>query len=276
MTDFPIEVDRLRSSWIWARCRERPELTRGVVNLWLSAWLANPKGQLPNDDASLAHAADVTLLEFAALKDDLLHGFVKSGAFLLHPVIIEKAANRPKRIKRDYGPYSEPFQRFWERYEGNKICPSAPSKHEAWEVWNEKLTELPSIEIILAAVDAYKASLKRKGASDSFAKHPARFIRNAMWEGIMDAAKESSAKDTDARAAWCGRAAPLVDKIGANVFLAWFKGCSLKLGPPVEIAVPTEFAKQHIERNFARQIAAAFQSEFTIKLSTPTPTEVRG
>lgn len=162
--------------------------------------------------------------------------------------------------------YTDEFERFWRAYEPRKTAPNA-SKHDAFKAWNQVSGERPSLEPLLAAVVAYRASLKCKGERDAYAKHPASWLRARGWEPFIEVltamAAEAAKQDWQTIRHWNGQATKLVEKIGASAFITWFSDTMLVLpqdhdGPRAVLLVPTKFKRDWIQGHYQMQLDKVF------------------
>lgn len=90
---MPLELQRLRRSRTWLRCRRQPEIGFYTLNLWASSWHEIPAGSLEDDDDVLADAAMCSPEKWAAVRGDVLTGWTKcSDGRWYHRTVAEKAA----------------------------------------------------------------------------------------------------------------------------------------------------------------------------------------
>lgn len=90
---MPLELQRLRRSRTWLRCRRQPEIGFYTLNLWASSWHEIPAGSLEDDDDVLADAAMCAPDRWAAVRGDVLTGWTKcSDGRWYHRTVAEKAA----------------------------------------------------------------------------------------------------------------------------------------------------------------------------------------
>lgn len=89
---MPLEVNRLRKSKAWLWAKKQPELGFYMINLWGGSWHESPAASLEDDDDVLADMAMCTSKRWAAVREKVLHGWIKcSDGRLYHPVVAEKA-----------------------------------------------------------------------------------------------------------------------------------------------------------------------------------------
>ena len=72
----------------------------------------------------------------------------------------------------------EGFDEFWSRY------PRKRSKQDAIAAY-KAARKTASAELILAALDAYKGELDRKGTAEEYIKHAATFLRKDRWRDYV-------------------------------------------------------------------------------------------
>lgn len=147
------------------------------------------------------------------------------------------------------------FAEFWKAY----APPRNAKKPDARRAWAATAKVRPPQAQLLAAVAAYRAWLGEQSAAqkrDYPMQHPATWLRGEVWNGFLAGA--AAADEGDARAAWDGRAGPLVDEIGAAVFSAWFAGTSFQAGPPARIVVPGTFRRKWIADHFGAALARCY------------------
>jgi hypothetical protein len=90
---MPLELQRLRRSRTWLRCRRQPEIGFYTLNLWASSWHEIPAGSLEDDDDVLADAAMCAPDRWATVRGDVLTGWTKcSDGRWYHRTVAEKAA----------------------------------------------------------------------------------------------------------------------------------------------------------------------------------------
>lgn len=146
------------------------------------------------------------------------------------------------------------FEEFWTAYDP----PKSARKPDARRAWAATAAIRPPQSELLRAVSAYRAWVAGQSAAqkrDYPMQHPATWLRGEVWNGFVERA---DADDADARAAWDGQAAPLVDEIGAAVFAAWFAGTTFEAGPPARITVPGEFRRKWIADHFGAALARCY------------------
>ena len=145
------------------------------------------------------------------------------------------------------------FEEFWKAYDP----PKAARKPEARQAWTASADIRPPQADLLRAVAAYRAWVAGQSAAQKRAypmQHPSTWLRGEVWNGFL----ENAADEGEARAAWDGQAARLVDEIGAAVFAAWFAGTSFQPGPPARITVPGEFRRKWIADHFGAALGRCY------------------
>jgi len=226
-----------------------------------------------------------------------LRGFVKcSDGRLYHPVIAERAiiawdakhkqrdrtqkardtviANRQSQTKTApvTGPVTKPvtgskvsevkvrkekkvsalarFDDFW------VVVPKKVSKGAAEKAWPGACA-LTTPDILIAAMTAY--ATKCAGKEKQYILHPATWLNGKSWldEGIAPAPPPSEATTAAAITIWEGRAAALIEKIGADKFMTWFGTSKLEDGPPKVITFPKLSQRNWAANNFRSEIERA-------------------
>ena len=90
---MPLDVDRLRDSKTWLRCRRAPQLGYYLINLWSRAWKGSPAGSLEDDDDVLAAHADCPPSLWPEVRAELLRNWLrcKKTGRIYHRVVCEWA-----------------------------------------------------------------------------------------------------------------------------------------------------------------------------------------
>lgn len=89
---MPLQVERLRRSKAWLKCKRNPALAFYMVNLWTASWHDVPAGSLEDDDDVLADLAMCTKRRWSIVRDDVLKEWVPIGdGRIYNPAICEKA-----------------------------------------------------------------------------------------------------------------------------------------------------------------------------------------
>jgi len=140
--------------------------------------------------------------------------------------------------------YTPEFEAFWHAYPTDALM----SKSKAFEKWQR-----------LGAPDRASAHAALPGFRAHCAKdltyrpvHAERFLSQRRFDGFVEAAKAGPPAPPDdvLRALWGGRAAALVDAIGAAKFAAWFGEAEWEEGPPHVVRVTKPFAAKWIAEHF--------------------------
>lgn len=100
---MPLQIERLRKSKSWLRCKRRPELAFYLLNLWMRAWHEVPAGSIEDDDVVLADAALCTDEVWMNVKSDVMHGWQKCGDRYIHPVVVELAQIALDTVRKNKG-----------------------------------------------------------------------------------------------------------------------------------------------------------------------------
>jgi uncharacterized protein YdaU (DUF1376 family) len=98
---MPLEIERLRKSKAWLRCKRRPELAFYLVNLWMRAWHEVPAGSIENDDDVLADAAMCSPEQWEQVKEDVLVGWNSKGDRLFHSTVTDIATVAANKLRKN-------------------------------------------------------------------------------------------------------------------------------------------------------------------------------
>jgi hypothetical protein len=141
------------------------------------------------------------------------------------------------------------FEEFWMTYPTDKNM-SKKAAEKQWQLLpHEKRVDA------LASIPGFKAYI----AANSWYRpiYADRFLSQEKFEGFA-IPPDRKAEEAQARVAWGGAAAPLVDEIGPTVFNTWFGDAEFDRGPPAVIRVRKEFAKRYIEQKFASTLRSLY------------------
>lgn len=104
-TYMPLKLASLFGSEFWAKANDK--VFRAGLSLWAKSWHQVPASSMPDNNVVLAKAAGLSLDDWAVVRDDALHGFVKcSDGRLYHPVVADLALiawTAKLRTRRDNG-----------------------------------------------------------------------------------------------------------------------------------------------------------------------------
>lgn len=98
---MPLEIERLRKSKAWLRCKRRPELAFYLVNLWMRAWHEVPAGSIEDDDDVLADAAMCSPEQWEQVKGDVLAGWKCNGGRLFHSTVTDIATVASSKLRKN-------------------------------------------------------------------------------------------------------------------------------------------------------------------------------
>lgn len=98
---MPLQIERLRKSKAWLRCKRNPEIAFYMVNLWMRAWHEIPAGSIEDDDDVLADAAMCTPEKWEELKDDILKGWERRDGRVWHSTVTEIATESAGLLRRN-------------------------------------------------------------------------------------------------------------------------------------------------------------------------------
>lgn len=163
---MPLEIERLRKSKAWLKCRRRPELAYYMLNLWMRAYHEKPAGSIENDDDVLADAAACSPVDFPAIRGDLLRGWIAcSDGRLYHPVVCEKVLEGwVHRLRARYASRCETRRKAAYRAAQNKQPP--PGAVEPFATWlTENYPKTASISSQLFNIEELNVSAEKPDVS---------------------------------------------------------------------------------------------------------------
>lgn len=96
---MPLQIETLRKSKTWLRCRRRPELGFYLMNLWMRAWHEVPAGSIEDDDDVLADAAMCPPDKWIDIRDTLLDGWEKRDGRIYHRTVTELATEATGKLR---------------------------------------------------------------------------------------------------------------------------------------------------------------------------------
>lgn len=96
---MPLQIERLKRSKAWLRCKRRPELAFYILNLWMRAWHEVPAGSIEDDDDVLADAAMCPPEKWDEIKALVLTGWHLEDGRLYHDTVTELAAEAATKIQ---------------------------------------------------------------------------------------------------------------------------------------------------------------------------------
>jgi uncharacterized protein YdaU (DUF1376 family) len=98
---MPLQIERLRKSKAWLRCKRNPEIAFYMVNLWMRAWHEVPAGSIEDDDDVLADAAMCSPEKWEELKDEILMGWERRDGRVWHSTVTEIATDSVSKLRRN-------------------------------------------------------------------------------------------------------------------------------------------------------------------------------
>ncbi|WP_426238143.1 DUF1376 domain-containing protein [Pararhizobium sp. DWP1-1-3] len=98
---MPLQVEQLRKSKTWLRCRRRPELGFYLMNLWMRAWHEVPAGSIEDDDDVLADAAMCSPDKWEELRPMLLEGWETRDGRVYHRTVTEHATDAAGKLRKN-------------------------------------------------------------------------------------------------------------------------------------------------------------------------------
>lgn len=96
---MPLQIERLRKSKAWLRCKRHPEMAFYLMNLWMRAWHELPAGSVEADDDVLADAAMCDPARWDAIRDEILRGWELRDGRYHHHVVAELAEEAATRLR---------------------------------------------------------------------------------------------------------------------------------------------------------------------------------
>ncbi|WP_042776612.1 DUF1376 domain-containing protein [Sinorhizobium fredii] len=98
---MPLQIERLRKSKAWLRCKRKPELAFYMINLWMRAWHEVPAGSIEDDDDVLADAAMASPQEWESLKKEILHGWERRDGRIWHSAVTDIATEGAAKLRKN-------------------------------------------------------------------------------------------------------------------------------------------------------------------------------
>jgi hypothetical protein len=139
------------------------------------------------------------------------------------------------------------------------------SRHDTRGAYSEAKMP-PSWEQIIAAAKRYAMHLRAQNAKrrkdDPMPAVAAQtFIRKRMWEDYQAPEALPEPDASALRAMWGGRAASLVDELGAKTFETWFAESELDDGPPMVLRLKKPLQRDYVQTKFPAQLRRAIKAE---------------
>jgi hypothetical protein len=250
---MPLEIERLKRSKTWRKCRAEPFLAFYVLNVWTGAFHGVPAGSLEDDDEALIEISQCPPLEWIRMRPLAMHGFEKRADGRLHHPIIEAVAKQAVTArdarKRTAKPAAETpqaildaFEAFWIEY------PRKIAKGAARTAYARALKKTGA-EALLDSVKRF--ARLAAGREQRLVPHPTTWLNGERW---LDGALSSvAAAITPAPSLWNGRGAALAAAIGPSAFEAWFGEAQLSADGHT-ITFAKSFKRDWAERTYTSQI----------------------
>jgi hypothetical protein len=257
LPSMPLEIERLKRSKTWRRCRTEPFLAYYVANLWMAAFHGVPAGSLEDDDELLAELAGCLPLEWVRVRPIALHAWQKrEDGRLYHPIVEAKARealsirSAAKRIVRPLAEQPKAVLDLFESWYAE--YPRKVAKGAARIAYGHALKKCGA-DVLLEAAKSYarKVSL----SDHNFLPYPGTWLNNERWLEIKF--PRLSEKRVDLSGSWNGRASRLQAEIGEHAFREWFGSAELVEGSPLVIRLPKTFQRDWIEGHFAGPLRRA-------------------
>jgi Protein of unknown function (DUF1376) len=263
ISSLPLEIERLRRSKTWRRCRSEPFLAFYCINAWCAAMHGIPAGSLEDDDESLCDLCVCTPLEWPRIRPMVFHGWQKrEDGRLYHPVVERKAGEAlrsddlraPKpRQRADIGAPAvasasiiEHFEAWWTEY------PRKIAKGAARTAYARALNKTGA-EVLLDAAKRFAGTVTLKDIH--FIPHPATWLNQERWiDGKTSKEPICAEISTTKDIGWNGKAVELAMAIGGSpVFREWFGGATLS--PDLSaIIFQKSFKRDWVASHFMPQI----------------------
>lgn len=265
ISSLPLEIERLRRSKTWRRCKSEPFLAFYCFNAWMAALHGLPAGSLEDDDESLADLCGCTPLEWPRIRPMIFHGWLKGeDGRLHHPLIAAKARealsvsvvtkNAPRAPRPAVWVAAatiDAFELWWAEY------PRKIAKGAARTAY-ERALKKTGAEVLLdaAKVFARKTTLKEQ----EFLPYPATWLnqeRFIEYRSVTPVNRSSPPSVPSSGAqSLNGRGDALEKSLGSAVFAAWFGGAELSL-EPLRITFPTQLKRDWAASHFMPHIRRA-------------------
>jgi uncharacterized protein YdaU (DUF1376 family) len=98
---MPLQIERLRKSKAWLRCKRRPEMAFYLMNLWMRAWHEVPAGSIEDDDDILADAAMCSPEVWTSIKADVMQGWETRDGRVFHSTVTEIATDSAGKLRKN-------------------------------------------------------------------------------------------------------------------------------------------------------------------------------
>lgn len=161
----------------------------------------------------------------------------------------EKSDASPIPSKPVRKPYPKEFEDFWKGYPTDALM----SKAKAFERWT-RLSPTDRAAAV-SSLPAFRAHCTKDSTYRPV--HAERYLAQRRFDGFIEAAKAME-PDPLLRQIWDGKAAALVDAIGAAKFAAWFSDTEWQDGPPHRLRVSKPFAAKWIAEHYAADLTRLY------------------
>lgn len=98
---MPLQIEQLRKSKTWLRCRRTPELAFYLVNLWMRAWHEVPAGSIEDDNDVLADAALCSPERWDEVREMVLEGWDRRDGRLWHRTVTDLATEAVGKLRQN-------------------------------------------------------------------------------------------------------------------------------------------------------------------------------
>ncbi len=96
---MPLQIERLRRSKAWLRCKRRPEMAFFLMNLWMRAWHEVPAGSIEADEDVLADAAMCDPIRWTEIRDEVMRGWELRDGRYYHSTVTELAIEAAEHLR---------------------------------------------------------------------------------------------------------------------------------------------------------------------------------
>jgi hypothetical protein len=248
---YPYDDDAKTHITEWLFELERQSCIRlyevdGNAYLQIEKWLEHQKIDRPSKSRLPSPSAD---------RREESRAIVKPSATDLVPRTVDQGLGKVLPVgtglKKSRDAYPEDFEAFWKAYPTDKNMPKKPALRQ----WQRLSPEKRSAAI--AAIPGFRRYCD-ENKSWYRPVYAERFLSQEKFEGYAAETPPMVLEEGEAKAAWGGRAGPLVEQIGVAKFSAWFATATFEHGDPVKITFQREFQRNWAKTHFVPALAKAF------------------
>ncbi|MQW35051.1 DUF1376 domain-containing protein [Sinorhizobium meliloti] len=161
---MPLQIEQLRKSKTWLRCRRRPELGFHLMNLWMRAWHEVPAGSIEDDDDILADAAMCPPEKWEELRDILLEGWERRDGRVYHRTVTDLATEAVTKLRGNQK-RTEAARRAAEARRQSTV--PAPDTHVVTESVTDPVTEAVTETVTVPEGKGREGKLKEEPTGSS-------------------------------------------------------------------------------------------------------------